>query len=95
MEGLLEILSPANIMDMDDNLVTTIAAEPEEAQNERQLATEKLKVLEAGLQTCKRYVRRRPISMTLWSCICIFPETDSVVAANQKMKTSADIKVIA
>ena len=63
MEGLLEILSPANIMDMDDNLVTAIAAEPEEAQNERQLATEKLKVLEAGLQTCKRYVRRRTTGM--------------------------------
>lgn len=59
MEGLSEILSPANIMDMDDDLITAVAAEPEEAQIERQLLTEKLKVLEAGMQTCKRYVRRR------------------------------------
>ena len=59
MEGLQDILSPSHIMDMDDSLVTAIAAEPEEAQNERHLLTEKQKVLEAGLQTCKRYVRRR------------------------------------
>ena len=59
MEGLREILSPSQILDMDDSLVTAIAAEPEEAQNERLLLTEKQKVLEAGLQTCKRYVRRR------------------------------------
>ena len=59
MEGLQDILSPSQILDMDDNLIAAIASEPEEAQNERHLLTEKQKVLEAGLQTCKRYARRR------------------------------------
>ncbi|KAI9738628.1 MAG: hypothetical protein M1834_008133 [Cirrosporium novae-zelandiae] len=59
MDGLVDILSPFSILRMDADMITRIASESDEALNERLYATQKLSVLEASLQTCKRYAPRK------------------------------------
>ena len=55
---LSEILSPTSILEMDADLITAIAGEPEESQVEREQLTRKLAVLKSGLDICKRYASR-------------------------------------
>ncbi|KAI9731215.1 MAG: hypothetical protein M1834_005408 [Cirrosporium novae-zelandiae] len=72
VQELENVLSPAAITEMDDDLITLIAAESEESQNERELTTQKLKVLESALQACYKHVSRR---------ICAFKLNDMAVGA--------------
>ena len=52
---LSELLSPSSIQEMNGELISTIAAESEENQAERDQLTRKLEVLRSGLDICKRY----------------------------------------
>ena len=52
---LSELLSPSSIQEMNDGLISAIAAESEENQAERDQLTRKLEVLRSGLDICKRY----------------------------------------
>ena len=53
-----EILSPTSILEMNTDLITAIAAQPEETQIEREQLSRKLAVLKSGLDICKRYASR-------------------------------------
>lgn len=53
-----DLLSPACIMKMKPDLVSKIAAESSDNQSQREQLTRKLVVLQAGLETCKKYVGR-------------------------------------
>lgn len=62
IRGLENIMSPSSILEMDSDTVNRIASEPQEHQQQRDLLTRKLAVLNSGLETCKRYVSRSTIS---------------------------------
>ncbi len=51
-------MSPSSILETDADMVSRIASEPQEHQQQRELLTRKLAVLNSGLETCKRYVGR-------------------------------------
>ncbi|KAI9669191.1 MAG: hypothetical protein M1817_004733 [Caeruleum heppii] len=53
-----EILSPSFVMQMDFELVSKIAAESQESQDQRVQLSRTLGVLRAGAVTCKRYAGR-------------------------------------
>jgi hypothetical protein len=54
IEGLTTLFCPENVLDIDDETVTALAAEDEESSIERRRCSEKLKVLEDGLRELKR-----------------------------------------
>ena len=58
IRGLESILSPSSILEMSPEMVTRIADEPQEHQQQRDHLTRKLAVLNSGLETCKRYTPR-------------------------------------
>lgn len=53
LNGLAHVLSPTNILQMDDATINLLAAEPVEQQDRRETLQEELKMLSAGLQKCK------------------------------------------
>lgn len=61
--GLEDLISPYKVAEMGDEELQKLAAESEEDQSERTQATNKLRVLESGLQTCKRHARRKPATL--------------------------------
>lgn len=58
MKNLGAVFSPVLIMQMDENLIRTIAAESQENQDQRELLTRKKTVLSSGLEICQRHVSR-------------------------------------
>ncbi len=62
IRGLENIMSPSSILEMDPDMVDRIASEPQEHQQQRELLTRKLAVLNSGLETCKHYVSRTTMS---------------------------------
>jgi hypothetical protein len=54
IEGLTTLFCPENVLDIEDELVATLAAEDEESSTERGRCSEKLKILEDGLRELKR-----------------------------------------
>ncbi|KAK0736173.1 P-loop containing nucleoside triphosphate hydrolase protein [Apiosordaria backusii] len=56
VNALDAILSPVSVYHMSPNLAARIAGEPEDSKVERAQLTKQLEVLEAGLETCKRFV---------------------------------------
>lgn len=60
LEGLEELLSPLSVAKMTDEELNRLAAESPDIRAQRSQATTKLKVLENGLESCKRHARRRP-----------------------------------
>ena len=56
---LADILSPDIVIELDDDTVRSIAAEPESAAHERQRITKELKTLREGLVILNRYDRLR------------------------------------
>ena len=63
LSNLADILSPDVVVGLDDDLVSTIAGESEEAMLERRRTTEKLATLQEGLVTLNRLSRRRNIGI--------------------------------
>jgi hypothetical protein len=57
--ALGEIFSPVKVFCMDSGLVTLIAGESEENRTTRQELTKKLGILQAGRDTCKRFINVR------------------------------------
>ena len=57
--SLGDMLSPARILQMEPELVSRVAAEPQETHVLRDQLQRKLTVLQAGAEVCKRYVGRR------------------------------------
>lgn len=55
-------MSPSSILEMDSDTISRIASEPQEHQQQREMLTRKLAVLNSGLETCRRYVGRSTIS---------------------------------
>jgi hypothetical protein len=53
IEGLTTLFCPGEILDIDDELVATLAAEDEETSIERERCSDKLKVLKDGLRELK------------------------------------------
>jgi hypothetical protein len=53
-----DLLSPARIMQMKPDLVGKIASESSDNRLQRESLTRKLVVLQAGLNSCKKYVGR-------------------------------------
>jgi hypothetical protein len=53
IESLSTLLRPEDILDIDDGMVATLAAEDEESSVERERCCEKLKILENGLRVLK------------------------------------------
>ena len=67
--GLFDTFSPDIVLELDDSLIRNIAAETEESQSERARTIQKLKSLEAGLQTLNRFNRNKPAGqLILQSC---------------------------
>lgn len=50
IQGLPLLFSPADVFDIDDATVASLASESEESSTERTLCSEKLKILEDGLR---------------------------------------------
>ena len=73
LNGLSDTFSPDVVLGLDDSLIKNIAVETEESQSERARTVTKLKSLEAGLQTLKRFNRSKPSGqLTLYSCsLCL------------------------
>ena len=59
LDGLSCTFSPGTVMKLDDTLVSNIAAETEDSQEERARAVKKLDSLEAGLKTLNRFGRSK------------------------------------
>jgi hypothetical protein len=53
IDGLSTLFCPGNILDIDDEMVATLAAEDEESLIERRQCGEKLGVLENGMRELK------------------------------------------
>jgi hypothetical protein len=56
--NLGELLSPALVLQMKPDLISNMAAESSENRFQREHLSRKLIVLQAGIETCKRYVGR-------------------------------------
>jgi hypothetical protein len=54
VESLSTLFRPEDILDIDDGMVATLAAEDEESSAGRERCCEKLKILENGLRELKR-----------------------------------------
>jgi hypothetical protein len=54
IESLPTLFRPEDILDFDDAMVATLAAEDEESSAERERCCKKLKILEDGLRELKR-----------------------------------------
>lgn len=63
--SLGDIISPASVMRMKPEQVSMIAAESAENQAQRDQLGRRLAVLEAGIETCKRYAVRRSLGNSL------------------------------
>jgi hypothetical protein len=50
IESLPSLFCPENVLDIEDGMVATLAAEDEQSLAERERCSEKLKVLENGLR---------------------------------------------
>jgi hypothetical protein len=53
IDGLSTLFCPGNILDIEDEMVATLAAEDEESLIERRQCGEKLRVLENGMRELK------------------------------------------
>jgi len=66
-----DLLSPSYVLQMDQELVSRIAAEPQHNQPLREQTRRKLAVLQAGLNTCRAHVSRKssskPFQSSVWS----------------------------
>ena len=65
LKGIEDILSPTFVMRLEVGLVQRIAGESQEHQESREILTRKLATLEAGLETCNRYVDRTVVGTGL------------------------------
>lgn len=59
VSSLGDTMSPARVMRMTPEQVGNVAAESEENRAQREQLRRRLAILEAGLETCKRYAVRR------------------------------------
>ena len=66
LRDLENVMSPSSILEMGADTVSRIASEPQEHQQQRELLTRKLAVLNSGLETCKRYVGRNITSKSIF-----------------------------
>lgn len=60
---LVNLMSPSSVVQMEPELVSRIAAEPEENQHQRERLSRKLAVLQSGAEICKRYIGRNKSGM--------------------------------
>lgn len=58
LRKLGELLSPALVLQMKPDLISKMAAESLDNRFQREHLFRKLMVLQAGIETCKRYVGR-------------------------------------
>jgi hypothetical protein len=59
-----DLLSSARVIQMEPNLVSRIAAESPDNRLQRERLTRKLVILQAGLESCKKYVGRSTMSQS-------------------------------
>lgn len=58
VNNLADVFNPLAAAQMDNELVSTIAAESKLHQTQREMLDRKLSILEEGLNTCKRHASR-------------------------------------
>ncbi|KAK2760304.1 hypothetical protein FQN54_002372 [Arachnomyces sp. PD_36] len=64
VQSLPTLLTATNIIEMDDNLISAIASEAEGAQEERQLASQKLAALEKALEICGQHAGHQALGQS-------------------------------
>ena len=70
LTGISELFPPSFVLQMEEALVKTIAAESEHSQALREQTRKKLEVLEKGLGICRVHVDRKSLSVSLYSWSC-------------------------
>ena len=65
LTDISKLFPPSFVLQMDEGLVKTIAAESEHSQALREQTQKKLEVLEKGLSVCRVHVDRKSLSMYL------------------------------
>ncbi|KAI9736865.1 MAG: hypothetical protein M1818_005916 [Claussenomyces sp. TS43310] len=68
LEGLDDLLSPAYIILIEPDMVSKIAAESADRSFQREQLSRKFTVLQAGIETCRRYVGRSVKSKFVLMC---------------------------
>jgi hypothetical protein len=70
MKDLGKVFSPVSVMQMEEDSVRRIAAEPQENQDQREVLKRKEIILNSGLEICQRYVGRRMPGRSefAWGC---------------------------
>jgi hypothetical protein len=58
VNNLANVFNPLAVAQMDSEFVSTIAAESKEHQTQREMLDLKMRILEEGLNTCKRHASR-------------------------------------
>lgn len=74
VQSLPTLLTATSMVNMEDELISAIASEDEDAKEERQLANQKLEALEKALQICGQHAGHQPPGM-LFSASQLLPET--------------------
>ena len=62
---LADLISPSYVVQMESELISRIAAEPPENQDQRERLSRKLAVLQSGAEICKRYIGRTTSGMVI------------------------------
>lgn len=81
VQRLQKLPTATSVAEMEDSLVSAIASEAPDAQEERQLASQKLAALEKALQICGQHARNRCTSM-LFSFITLRCRLGNVLYPN-------------
>jgi hypothetical protein len=55
IDNLVNVFNPLTVAEMEGELISKIAAESQENQTQRETLERKLRILEEGLNTCKRH----------------------------------------
>ena len=59
VHDLANVFNPIAVAQMGSELISQIATESQENQTQREMLERKLRILEEGLNTCKRHAGRR------------------------------------
>ena len=59
------LFSPSSVLQMEEDLVSTIAAETQQNQTSREQTQRETEVLEKGLSICRMHMDRKTLSMLL------------------------------
>ena len=65
LTGISELFPPSYVLQMDERVVKSIAAESVHSQALREQTQKKLEVLEKGLSVCRVHVDRKSLSVSI------------------------------